>query len=163
MMLPSGARVVVLNEKGKILLAQRQDLHTWGFPGGRIEEGETPEETVVRETKEETGVRIKVERLVAVYLNTHFLVRSVVFLFLAKKIGGKEKREVGETLAVKWAGQEELRNNLNSWFLEAFNQVLSPDKRVKFLTSNGFPVPLSKIPVFIWRRTVGKRLGLVKV
>jgi 8-oxo-dGTP diphosphatase len=163
MIFPSGARVVVLNEKGEALITQRQDLHTWGFPGGRIERGEIPEETAVREAQEESGVKIEVERLVTVYFNTHFLVSSVVFLFLAKKIGGKEKREVGETLAVKWVSRRKLADYVGSWSLEAFNLALSSDKRVKFFTVKSFPMPFSKLPIFIWRRTVGKRLKLVKV
>ncbi|HUV71546.1 MAG TPA: NUDIX domain-containing protein [Clostridia bacterium] len=163
MIFPSGARVLVLNEKKQLLIAQRQDLHTWGFPGGRIEKGETPEETVIRETKEETGVRIKVERLLAVYFRTHFLAKGVTFLFLGKKIGGREKREVGETLEVKWVSREKLKNYVNSWSLEACKQAFSSDKKIKFDTISSFPVTFSKIPVFIWRRTIGKKLGLVRL
>lgn len=163
MIFPSGARVLVLNEKKQLLIAQRQDLHTWGFPGGRIEEEETPEETVIRETKEETGIKIKVERLLAVYFRTHFLAKGVTFLFLGKKIGGREKREVGETLAIKWVDKQELPDYLSDWSLQEYEQAFSSDKKIKFFTITGFPVAFSKIPAFIWRRTIGKRLGLVRV
>jgi hypothetical protein len=82
---------------------------------------------------------------------------------LAKKVGGKEKREVGETLDVKWVSRRRLADYVSSWSLEAFNQVLSSDKRVKFFTEKSFPIPFSKLPIFIWRRTIGKSLKLVKV
>ena len=163
MIFPSGAKVLVLNEKGEVLLTQRQDLHTWVFPGGRIERGETPEETVIRETQEETGIKIKIERLVAVYFRTHFLANMVVLFFLGRKIGGKEKREIGETLGVKWISKRKLADYVDTWSLEAFNQAFSLDKKAKFFTIKSFPIPFSKLPVFIWRRTVGKRLGLVRV
>ena len=54
--------VSVLISKGdRILLEKRQHTHgagTWGPPSGHIDYGETPEQTAMRETKEETGVTI---------------------------------------------------------------------------------------------------------
>src|SRR5260370_35454650 len=54
--------VSVLVMKGdRVLLEKRQHTHgagTWGPPSGHIDFGEAPEETAVRETKEETGVSI---------------------------------------------------------------------------------------------------------
>lgn len=43
----------------KILLCHHQKFNRWVQPGGHIENNETPEETALRETYEETGVRIK--------------------------------------------------------------------------------------------------------
>jgi 8-oxo-dGTP diphosphatase len=55
-----GVSVLVMNGD-RVLLEKRQHTHgagTWGPPSGHIDFGEAPEETAVRETKEETGVSI---------------------------------------------------------------------------------------------------------
>ena len=55
-----GVSVLVMNGD-RVLLEKRQHTHgagTWGAPSGHIDFGEAPEETAIRETKEETGVSI---------------------------------------------------------------------------------------------------------
>ena len=56
------------NESQKLIFATQRgygDLKDgWEFPGGKIEEGETPEEAIVREIKEELDTLIKVEKYV---------------------------------------------------------------------------------------------------
>lgn len=56
---------VIFNEKKQILLVKLtyQRFHPWGIPGGGIDYGEQPDEAVVRELLEETGLRIEVEKL----------------------------------------------------------------------------------------------------
>jgi 8-oxo-dGTP pyrophosphatase MutT (NUDIX family) len=62
-----GVGVVVRDEKGRVLLERRSDCGWWGLPGGRIEPGESAIEAAVREVKEETGLTIRVIRLLGVY------------------------------------------------------------------------------------------------
>lgn len=54
----ASAFVVDPNTK-KILLVKHSDFNRWVQPGGHMEEDETPEEAAIRETYEETGIRIK--------------------------------------------------------------------------------------------------------
>jgi len=42
----------LLNEKGQVLLQKRGDSGLWGFPGGAIELGESPEAAAIREVRE---------------------------------------------------------------------------------------------------------------
>ncbi|MEO5755687.1 MAG: NUDIX domain-containing protein [Mesorhizobium sp.] len=55
-LLVPGARVVVRDQPGRILLQHRTDFDIWGLPGGNAEEGEDLEDVVRREVLEETGI-----------------------------------------------------------------------------------------------------------
>jgi 8-oxo-dGTP pyrophosphatase MutT (NUDIX family) len=56
MILVPGARVVLENGIGEILLQKRSDFRTWGLPGGNAEVGENLETVAIREVQEETGL-----------------------------------------------------------------------------------------------------------
>ena len=57
------AACALVDPDGRVLIAQRPEgkqlAGLWEFPGGKVEPGETPEETVVRELAEELGVRLR--------------------------------------------------------------------------------------------------------
>jgi len=63
----SAAAAVVFDVQGRILLHRRTDNGKWALPGGAIEIGETADQAVVREVKEETGYDVSVVKLVGVY------------------------------------------------------------------------------------------------
>lgn len=60
------ARVTgVLIEEGKILLVKQRlsEAREWSLPGGRLERGETLEQGLIREFREETGLDVRVDKL----------------------------------------------------------------------------------------------------
>lgn len=67
MPLQPGAIGIVLSQDRKVLLAKRCDLPIWVLPGGGIEEGESPQEALIREVKEETGIDVAIRRQCAYY------------------------------------------------------------------------------------------------
>jgi 8-oxo-dGTP pyrophosphatase MutT (NUDIX family) len=76
-----GAAAVIVDEKGYVLLVK----HTygrlnWELPGGGTEPGESAEETVLREVWEETGLRVRAERLSGVYYEPHADMHHFVFI-----------------------------------------------------------------------------------
>jgi mutator protein MutT len=65
---------IVVNAHGEVLLAKRgiePFYGMWDIPGGFLEAGEHPEEGVKRELWEETGLTVRVERLIGVYMDTY--------------------------------------------------------------------------------------------
>jgi len=88
---------IIKDGKNRVLLCLRNDYDLWNLPGGGLEKGETPWEGVVREIKEETGLNIKILRLIGVYSKPDK--NEIVFSFECKIISGKltlnkEAREI---------------------------------------------------------------------
>ncbi|RJP49087.1 MAG: NUDIX domain-containing protein [Anaerolineaceae bacterium] len=72
-----GCSAAIINEEGKVLLTRRRDNGQWCLPSGGMEAGESPSETAVREVFEETGLHVRVTRLVGVYSDPNQLVMYV--------------------------------------------------------------------------------------
>ena len=100
-LLQDGAAAIIVNEQGQILMQSRADRDMWGLPGGCQELGETMEETVVREVKEETNLDVREEDLTTIgvisgptrrseYPNGDVVINNTV-LFLIDKYQGEVK------------------------------------------------------------------------
>ena len=63
---------IIFDTEGNILLQKRRDVGLWGLPSGHVEFGETVEQAIIREVKEETGANAKVKRLIGVYSDPKF-------------------------------------------------------------------------------------------
>jgi ADP-ribose pyrophosphatase YjhB (NUDIX family) len=68
------ASAIVVDQDGRILLHRRTDNELWSIPGGGMEVGERIAATVVREVKEETGLKVEPETLVGIYSNPQHVV-----------------------------------------------------------------------------------------
>lgn len=65
--LRTGVGVILRDAQGRILLEKRSDNGMWGIPGGGIDPGESVQEAALREIKEETGLTIRIIKLIGVY------------------------------------------------------------------------------------------------
>ncbi|MBA3869780.1 MAG: NUDIX domain-containing protein [Anaerolineae bacterium] len=66
--LSTGCSAFIFDPMGeRILLTRRTDNGQWCLPGGRMEAGESLAETCIREVWEETGLSIRIVRLIGVY------------------------------------------------------------------------------------------------
>lgn len=83
---------------------------TYAFPGGNIDEGETPEEALVREVRCETGLKIKVLKKISERTHPQFPVKVNYYEceFVPRSI--KPILDVHEVASVKWVSPSELRN-----------------------------------------------------
>lgn len=106
----------VFNEEGLLLLQRRTDNGNWCLPGGSMEWGETAEESIVREVKEETGYDVAVTRLTGIYsdpeLTTiHYpngdVAAYVSLTFECRALGGAPMLS-DETSEVGWFSPREL-------------------------------------------------------
>ena len=60
-------RAVVLDEEGAVLLVREKEDGLWTLPGGWVDVGESPSESVQREVKEESGYEVRAVRLLALW------------------------------------------------------------------------------------------------
>ena len=101
-----GAHVLAVDADGRILCVRTTYLGPgWMLPGGRVERGETPHDAAARETLEETGMRVRVERLLLV--DGH-RARDVSFVFGATVVGGELEPELGEIAEAGWVERAEI-------------------------------------------------------
>ena len=62
-----GSDGAIFDDLQRVLLMRRADNGTWCLPCGWVDPGESPSETVVREVMEETGLRVRPQRLVGLF------------------------------------------------------------------------------------------------
>jgi 8-oxo-dGTP diphosphatase len=87
--------VTLCDDKFIVLVKRRNDPYkgSWALPGGFVEYGETVESAAMRETKEETGLEVELDKLVGVYSDPERDPRGhmISVCFLAHKTGGTLK------------------------------------------------------------------------
>ena len=83
----SVAGVLFSDDRTQVLLIKRRDVPVWVIPGGGIDPGETPEDAIVREFFEETGLKVGIKRQVAYYTPINRL-SYPLYLFECSLIAG---------------------------------------------------------------------------
>ena len=92
-----GCSAAIFDEQKRVLLTKRQDNGQWCLPSGGLEPGESAAEACEREVLEETGLGVRVKRLVGVYSHPDQLTvyseadkfQIVAIHFEAEVIGGE--------------------------------------------------------------------------
>ncbi len=101
-----GGHVWVTDEVGRVLVVRTTYMGPgWMLPGGRIERGETPHAGAARETREETGLAVVVDRLVLVDARPN---DNVSFVFEGRVTGGTLEPQLGEIAEAGWLDRDEI-------------------------------------------------------
>lgn len=82
-----GAFAILFDDRRRVLLCYRRDIDRWNLPGGGVEPGELPTEAAIRETLEETGLEVGIDRLSGVYSKPDD--NDLVFVFVCRVVGGR--------------------------------------------------------------------------
>ncbi len=104
---------VAIISNNRILLTKRDDFEVWCLPGGGVEEGESVAQAAIRETKEETGLDVKLTSLVGIYSNTGAFPSAHAVLFTAVPIGGEIQIQPGETIDVCYFTFDDIPDDLS--------------------------------------------------
>lgn len=98
------AAALIFDDAGRVLLIREgYARRRYGLPGGALDAGETPEEAIVREVREETGLDADVGPLVGMYTLRNPQHTLVCFAFRCEIGGGKpEIPGTGEITEVGW-------------------------------------------------------------
>lgn len=108
------AACALIDADGRILLAQRPEGKSlaglWEFPGGKVERGETPEETLVRELEEELGIKTKIACLAPLTFASHSYetFHLLMPLYICRRYEGIAQGREGQ--ALKWVRAGALRD-----------------------------------------------------
>ena len=108
------AAVALIDKDGRVLLAQRPEGKSmaglWEFPGGKVEDGETPESALIRELHEELGIETWSSCLAPLTFASHSYesFHLVMPLFACRKWQGYPQPREGQSLA--WVRANKLRD-----------------------------------------------------
>jgi ADP-ribose pyrophosphatase YjhB (NUDIX family) len=101
-----GAHLFATDDHDRVLVVRTTYLGPgWMLPGGRVERGEAPHGAAARETREETGLEVRVERLVLVDARRR---RGVSFVYRGTVTGGSLAPQFGEIAEAGWVSREEI-------------------------------------------------------
>ncbi len=107
------AACALIDTDGRVLLAERPAGKTmaglWEFPGGKVETGERPEETLIRELKEELGIVVREPCLAPLTFASHAYAdfHLLMPLYVCRRWEGKVEAKEGQRLA--WVRPNRLR------------------------------------------------------
>ncbi len=106
--------VALIDADNRVLIAQRPEgkplAGLWEFPGGKVEAGERPEETLIRELREELGIDVKEPCLAPLTFASHAYetFHLLMPLYVCRRWDGMAHAREGQ--ALKWVRAADLRS-----------------------------------------------------
>ena len=130
---------IILNEKNEVLMVYGNrglSRGFWNAPGGFMEFGEDPKESLIREVFEETGYRVSVERLLNVYSYTfpqyhgYYNICLFYILKIEEKVGDIDKTEISKMkfMPIKEAIEKTKNYFVKQALKDLLKEINSPKK-----------------------------------
>lgn len=122
--------VAILNEKRQILLVKYQD-QTWGIPGGLMELGETVEECIRREVKEEINIEIGSVQLFGVYSGEELYTKlkngheyyNIIIGYLCTDYNGQLKPDGNEVIEAEFFDLNKVPEKTDPYIKQKLEQL----------------------------------------
>jgi ADP-ribose pyrophosphatase YjhB (NUDIX family) len=137
----------VISREDEVLLIKRgkpPDKGKWVVPGGHVKYNESPENTLLREVREETGLEVEILGTLLTEIDKGNLDPRGYHLattFLTKPIGGKLSR-TREALDIKWFKLGKLPKNLGLGCGKYFQETITKDQQMSELIKYVPPMPM---------------------
>lgn len=120
---------IILDEQQHVLLCHRSDVDLWNLPGGGVEQGETPAQAVVREVKEEVGLKVAVRKLAGVYI--HCNKANLAFSYVCDIMGGKIRKS-DEADSIAYFSYRKIPDNTYPFHVARIGDILAKPGRFHF-------------------------------
>ncbi|MCX6664746.1 MAG: (deoxy)nucleoside triphosphate pyrophosphohydrolase [Euryarchaeota archaeon] len=126
---PTLVTAAIIRNNNQILIAQRKqdsflEPNKWEFPGGKIEKGERTEDCLLREIKEELGIRVSIDQLFMIHSHTYVKAGKTIPIILIVYLTTMKDGTVQllDCQDIQWVTNQELKNYD---FVEGDNQIVS--------------------------------------
>ena len=127
---------LVTNDKNEILLI-KSPKRGWEYPGGMIEPGETFQDALIREVKEETGINVEIIGIIGLCKNIE---KDIVNIDFACKAVDGQPTTSEESLKVMWFKKEDVLDMITFPLTKKrLENMLSGSKQVSFFCFNKEP------------------------
>ena len=104
---------IVRRMDGRILLVHRLRYNDWSLPKGKLDDGESPLETALREVREETGWTCRVVQFVGAFGYEVKSAPKVVLYWLMEPLAEAPVEDTDEVAAIEWLSPEEAAERLS--------------------------------------------------
>lgn len=115
---------IIVNKKGEILLTINSENHKFDIPGGTSEKNETSKFTAYRETLEEIGIEVEVQKLIFKATDKDGKTNALYFCKPLSPVDLNFRDENGEQIGIQWVKLDTIKKeNMRPEFAPFFDKV----------------------------------------